>query len=305
MLVVLGVGQALGMLASRGAPQFADAYVACALWSAGLWCIHRARKYRARTAALQDQIDPRPPVVYLRGFSSDKKTRRIAGESLLGIRQFVLGSHTEEEQMTGVLRGFGPPRAVADPKEKLPELGAARIWLPDDGWRAEVRQNIRAASLVVLRAGTSPGILDEADMAVENVPPEKLVILAPSERQYVAFRRIASCFFPKGLPVFDRAWAECGSVSGLIWFDDDWTPLTAAFPKPRWLSAAHFLSCGQPLWPRFASGFEPVFRRLAVAPPRMQVKWTLTVVRLIVWAGQAAGLAFVTWLVLGHLAGKW
>ena len=45
--------------------------------------------------------------------------------------------------------------AIGKPGEDLPTPGAARIYVSDEEWKEEVKRRMRAARLVVIRAGVA------------------------------------------------------------------------------------------------------------------------------------------------------
>ena len=85
------------------------------------------------------------PVLYLRSFTDDEAAGRRYGKL------------TEEEQLAKALAWFGPLLAVGHPGERLPHVGAQRIYLADDVWQPRVTELMKTASLVVIRTGSSQG----------------------------------------------------------------------------------------------------------------------------------------------------
>jgi hypothetical protein len=164
--------------------------------------------------------DKRPPVVYLRSFKDDEKAATpIMEESQSPVPIFF----TEEEYLVDALNDFGPCVAIGQPGEKLPALGAARMYLDDDKWQDKVRELLASSSLVVLRAGDTPNFFWEVEQSAKFVKPKNIIILIPKIR-YDLFRTRANPYFPKPLPE-DIGDGKTGikSLYGYIYFDEDWT----------------------------------------------------------------------------------
>ncbi|KOV85377.1 hypothetical protein [Nocardia sp. NRRL S-836] len=79
------------------------------------------------------------------------------------------------------LRALGPVIAVGRPGERLPRLGAARFYLPDDDWKSGVRELMGLCRLIVLRLGPGTGLWWEVEEARTTQPPGKLVLLMPGD----------------------------------------------------------------------------------------------------------------------------
>jgi TM2 domain-containing membrane protein YozV len=137
------------------------------------------RKSRQLGALGADQAmarDPRPPVLYLRSFADD-------GAALMGDQSWwmrrgasVTALVTPEQEMADILDAVGPVVAIGKPGEPLPELGAARLYVSDEQWQAKVQELMRLASLVVVRLGSSPGLLWEIEQALAHLPRQRLVL---------------------------------------------------------------------------------------------------------------------------------
>lgn len=111
--------------------------------------------------------DSRPPVLYLRAFSSDKK----GGEK-----------EAPEADVARLFSPLGPTVAVGRPGEFLQTVGAARMYLSDAEWKAEVEGLIEKAGLVLIKVATSPGLLWEFATAIARLPAQKIVLIPPQDR---------------------------------------------------------------------------------------------------------------------------
>jgi hypothetical protein len=184
--------------------------------------------------------DSRNPVLYLRSFKDD----RLASAPVTGGQQVeviyqpltqAFTGDTEEEILASELNRVGPCVAVGIPGERLPPIGAARMYFEDSEWEENVLALMMRSELVIMRAGTTRGFLLELEMAVRNLDPRKLVILLPFEAAgeftlgdmgdgYTKFREAANKVLPKELPPFSGKRLSGSSLSGLIHFQSDWTP---------------------------------------------------------------------------------
>ncbi len=94
------------------------------------------------------------------------------------------------EELTWLLERVGPMVAIGKPGERLPELGAARLYVDDESWKDTITALMRRAALVVIRAGNTTSLWWEVEQAMSLARPERVVIVAlgPTER-WLDFRR--------------------------------------------------------------------------------------------------------------------
>ena len=123
--------------------------------------------------------DERAPVLLLRSFQDDHA--RISTTNLFSrllyfgfLRKMRLESAIADE-----LNRIGPFIAVGRPGEKLPSLGAARAYLDDDAWQAQVLQWIHDARLIVIVGGTSHWVQWEMQQVGAQARLRQLVLLLP------------------------------------------------------------------------------------------------------------------------------
>ena len=110
-----------------------------------------ARRIRARLNLANQVDDVRAPVVYLRSFQVDKRLSRRP----LAIGR-VISSRTEEEQLVEALRESGPVVAIGRPGERLPRLGAQRMYVEDAEWQQQILSWFTRAALVVIHVPAKP-----------------------------------------------------------------------------------------------------------------------------------------------------
>jgi hypothetical protein len=246
-LGILGVslgalaGFLVGVHESAAAPVFAAVSAGC-LVSAFTMTV-RGRRHLASSAAEEEARDPRPPVLYLRSFQADEETARVT-ESF--------GSRTEEELTVEVLQAFGPVVAIGRPGERLPETGAARMYVDDEDWQEVVAEYMDRSALVVLRLGTTMGFLWELERATRTLDPTRLLVLSPYDRKsYGVFRSETEEYFPEPLPdLADGSTpglqgGRLGSVRGAILFQPDWTAEYVDLAAARWPWSYTFATFGR------------------------------------------------------------
>jgi hypothetical protein len=187
---------------------------------------HFLRKCLAKTV---DEVlaEGKAPILYLRSFQDDAVSARRE-TSLI----------TEEEELNKAFERIGPLIAIGKPGEVLPEVGAARAYFSNADWQAAVHHYMEISQLVLLRAGSSQGLIWEIQNSVQRLQPSKLILLIPFEKEaYDQFRARIQSNFPKPLPEhpghsvhreFVNAEDQTekykyGSLLGLIHFDQDWT----------------------------------------------------------------------------------
>ena len=184
---------------------------------------------RKRLAKSVDEVlaEGKAPVLYLRSFLDDEASAKRE-----------LSMLTEEEELTKAFGKIGPMVAIGKPGEVLPEVGAARAYFSNADWQAAVHHYMEISRLVVLRAGSSQGLIWEIRNSVQRLKPSQLILLIPFEKEtYNQFRASIQSVFPKPLPEHPGHDAHrvntsssgqtqkisYGSLLGLIHFDDDWT----------------------------------------------------------------------------------
>lgn len=191
---------------------------ASALVFLGIRLFLRAKRFDAPPAASVLSDDKRAPVLYLRSFEDDPRVARR-----MGIAGFKL--NTEEEDIAEIVGTLGPFVAIGRPGEALPYSGAARLYVGEGDWHERVRSLLSLASVVMLRAGDSPGLWWEVEESAKTVKPERLVFLVPlKQREYDGFRRKAENYLPCGLPEYTGRRLPATSIRAVLYFDPDWTP---------------------------------------------------------------------------------
>lgn len=165
------------------------------------WLI-RARSLASLHATIAMHVDSRPPILYLRSFSSDNQLG-IQGRGCLdrlvggGIRELFIPFTAEEMLLRGLANG-GPLVAIGSLDAGA---GASRLPTTSDEWQAEVDQLLQKAQLVIVSFGNSKGLEWELFRIANSVPSNKVVLHVPQQRILdsklaTAFPKLVSGFNP-------------------------------------------------------------------------------------------------------------
>lgn len=186
---------------------------------------HFSKKLTARSAEETLARDPRAPVLLLRSFRYD--TDRTLRQWGVRLAAGLIGGHPQttspEQALVGELGVIGPVVAIGKPGERLPKLGAARLYVADDQWQDKVRELSSRAALTVLGIGESDGLFWELERIVGQADPTRVLLYEPplaKERDgiYARFVERANRVLPRSLP------AQLG-IARYIGFHADWTPV--------------------------------------------------------------------------------
>jgi hypothetical protein len=239
--------------------------------------VARGRRMRLGGAERVLAKDARAPIVYLRPFGADRAeiAKRMSSRVRISLSERFV--KTYEERLARALRKIGPFVAVGDPTERLPLLGAARMYAADEDWQARVGELTGRAGVVLLHTGEGDGFAWEVHHVIGRCAPERAILSLPldanrkepsRQERYDAFRRRFGDAFPRPLP-------EAIGYCQFVYFDADWTPRLLGergAPLPdgegectralRRLAREFKIAWG-PLWARFAVYFAVGFGALA------------------------------------------
>jgi hypothetical protein len=138
----------------------ADLPVLRGIAGAGVILLARAPVDLARRYALAHPAPERHyDIVFLRSFQDDGLSIRARGDSR-GIvdRLTMRHRHGYERLLVASMQHFGPVVAIGEPRERLPPMGAFRLYYEDDEWQDAVTRMLSAARFVVLSLGETPSV---------------------------------------------------------------------------------------------------------------------------------------------------
>ena len=121
------------------------------------------------------------PIVYLRSFEDDDvQLANVLSARRPFLEFFTLrGSDAFEESVAWELACYGPVLAIARPGRSHVSLGAARMHLGDDEWKAVISEQIAEAKAVVITIGRTPGLAWEIAHIVHAGHLNKTVLVVP------------------------------------------------------------------------------------------------------------------------------
>jgi hypothetical protein len=178
-------------------------------------------RHFARGAERSLRGDRRPPFLYLRSFKADGGRLGDEEGPFRKFVRFLSGSRyvSYEECLVKAVADIAPVVAIGKPGEKLPPLGAARVYVRDD-WQKVVTELVAASRAVFLRIGYTEGFWWEIEHVVANCDPRKVIICLPWRRgreMYAHLRR-------RGADVFPRPLSPSPGDATFLTFDSEWNP---------------------------------------------------------------------------------
>jgi hypothetical protein len=142
------------------------------LLARALWRVGRRLNLRHRNEII---LKDKPPVLLLRSFTDD-----VAGipPNML-IPRLVRRRKRLEETIGEQLTGAGPFVAIGRPGERLPQLGASRLYLGDSEWQAVVESYIARSDLIIVIAGKTQWVQWELANVLKQDRIAALLIVFP------------------------------------------------------------------------------------------------------------------------------
>jgi hypothetical protein len=145
----------------------------------------------------------RPPVLFLRSFEDEQASERTSQFGKVPL--WFPGKVRHEVALAFRFGLLGPVIAVGRPRDRMPQLGASRLYVPDGEWQDTVGKLMQDSGIVlVLAHQTTDGLGWEIDHAVKTLRPEQFTLyfrpVDDHEREYQLFKIRAERYFPHGLP---------------------------------------------------------------------------------------------------------
>ena len=157
--VVIGIAVALIVL------------LALNVFGAGSWMASWADRSATDRYQSVREWDARAPVVFLRTFEQDDaQLPALVTHPLLKLPAGVSSPRTMDEILLEHASPYGPVIAIGDPRDPVPPLGAARVFVPGPGneWQDVVRSLVESAQLVVMCPSDTEGVKWELDLLARN-----------------------------------------------------------------------------------------------------------------------------------------
>ena len=191
----------------------------------GALLIQAGKRYAVPDARELLKTDKRPPILFLRSFgdeSRDRKLGKFLKGSLIdqGLTESTAGwGPREQEELARLMFEIGPYIAVGRPGEPLPELGPARLYIPNEKWKDEVGALLGRARFVIVRVGQGDGLGWELNQLAARLRPEQVLFILPaSKAEYAQLREGVNRNWPQPLP-------ESRPAGRLLMFTTGWRPV--------------------------------------------------------------------------------
>jgi len=182
---------------------FFVALLALNLLGAGRFVLTLADRRATKVYQGVREWDDRPPVIFLRSFDQDAERLAVNGRDPLARWPAGVGrARTFDEMLLEHASPYGPVIAIGDPRDPIPPLGAARIFVAEEGrdWQGVVRQLADAARLIVICPNTSAGVRWELDLVAQPALRAKTVFLAHPELPEAQLRALFASVIGEDLP---------------------------------------------------------------------------------------------------------
>jgi len=146
-----------------------------------------ARHADARATALYQNVrewDTRAPITFLRAFNQDDRRVPVTGgDAFARWPAGISRSRTLDELLLEHGSPYGPVIAIGDPRDPVPPLGAARMFVPErgNGWQDVVRGLVDASQCVVMCPNTGRGVQWELDLIASSTARLNVIFLASPE----------------------------------------------------------------------------------------------------------------------------
>lgn len=146
-----------------------------------------ARHADAGATALYQSVrewDARAPIAFLRSFNQDDERLAVTGgDRFARVPAGISRSRTLDELLLEHGSPYGPVIAIGDPRDPVPPLGAARVFVPErgNGWQDVVRGLVDASKCVVMCPNTGRGVQWELDLIASSTSRLNVIFLASPE----------------------------------------------------------------------------------------------------------------------------
>lgn len=199
------------------------------LLGSGLYSFFLGKRLASPPARELLQRDTRAPVVFVRSFRDEHYEYSLKGYFQAIWTQMKMQSAgtlpmsspwgpTLQWQLAALFKEVGPYVAIGKPGEKLTALGAARMYVADDEWKAVISDLFHKARLIVLQVGSTPGLNWELNEIRQHIEPKRVLFILPHrEQDYQLFRAWMNPRLPQPLP-------DTLPATRFMTLDADWTP---------------------------------------------------------------------------------
>ncbi|MEL7370173.1 MAG: hypothetical protein AAFN74_14740 [Myxococcota bacterium] len=155
--------------------------------------------------------DSRAPVVVLRTFEQDdEQLPALVRHPLLRLPAGVSTERTLDEVLLEHASPYGPVIAIGDPRDPVPPLGAARIFVtePGSGWQTVVTNLVHSSRAVIMCPNITEGVKWELDLVEQHREKLNLIYVANPELS----AEVTAALFQQVLPAGDTLTLAAGQA---------------------------------------------------------------------------------------------
>jgi hypothetical protein len=211
-------------------------FVGIPIQIAGLALIVRSRRYFQTQADELLKVDLRQPIVFLRSFEEEEVEREVRRVTW-SLGRFL--DYSVEARLYRHFQEYGPFIAIGSPRDNVPQIGAARMKLPDDQWQDVVTTWMQAANVIVMFAGMTNWLSWELMKVAEGEHAEKLLLIFRKGVSVLSAGYGATRFAEEK----DNSAARFEAVRDAF-YHTKWSPALAKIEKTDTLCAIAFHSAG-------------------------------------------------------------
>jgi hypothetical protein len=248
-------------------------------------------QYSKQKEIKEEVIDKIPEgdfVVYLRSFKEDNTfdigTEESFKANLFG--RLFFGLRNTEEQLITVLNKVGTVVCIGDPREKLPLLGAKRMYFREPGnrWQTEIVNMMQKSKLIVMRGGTTASLGWELEQVIKYDFRHKFICLL-IEREgadYSVFEKLMeekiqqpSSIYQYNAPRtwFQKHFKANNNFGKVFHFEENWLPKATNIVK--FSPFKYFLRTrvNRPAELPLSQALAPSFKWMGLKPPMPSFWW--------------------------------
>ncbi len=168
--------------------------------------------------------DGRSPIFFLRTFTQDTSKAKVqTANRVLGWLTGIGRPMTLDETLLEHGSPYGPVIAIGDPKDKIPPLGAARIFVSNDDWQSVVTGLVASSKAIVMCPTGTEGVRWELDHLVGADAQARTIYLASPELPAAESKRLFSSICGEPIEVM----SEDAMVIALYWVRGAWHAIGA------------------------------------------------------------------------------
>ena len=161
------------------------------------------------------------PIVYLRSFKDDRLSIRADGTRDMVDLLTLHRRFNYERVLIASSRHFGPVVALGEPGERVPPVGAFRLYLEHENWKAGVTSLLNDSRFIVVSLGETPSVAWEITEVKELGLLDRTVFVVPPVPYPARQERLQLLSEQLGLdPVVMRAVSSPGEVCVAVMFKE-------------------------------------------------------------------------------------